>query len=694
MAVLGLVFVVLACNRESSTDQSALNEVDTDSVMEWLQKSRDRKLSKSERILLINKSIYYVRSRKSDATKLKYLSVLSRAYRGVGDTVNFKSSNLEFRDLAKELNDSIEIANSFWDLGYFYANIPLRDSSFYYYNQAKKIFEVLGEDLYEGRMLYNMAVQQQKVKDYIASEITTLRAIKKLKPLDDKKRLFLSYNNLGTIYKELGDYEKSLNNYNTARDYALALPDENDRNENLRVINNNLGNFYSDQGDYTQAIKYLEAALSKDSLMYAQPRDYARTLNNLASTRLKAGDTTGVLAQLNKSLNIRLNNHDYEGASINYYSLANYYLQNGDSTKAIEQSEKALAMAHQSSNHKRELETLVLLDQLDTEGLNNYAEQYAELTEQLYKEERLVQDKIYRIQTETDEVIAENEVLLKQQQIILGVGLGVVLLGLATLIIFIQRSRVQKLRFQQQQQESNQEIFNLMLAQKQKMQEGKTTEQKRISEELHDGVLGELNGIRMVLLGLNKKNDEGAVDMRQQAIEKLQQIQEEIRTISHELNHAAYEKFHNFINSIKDLLQDTEKSSGIKTEFVYDEGMEWDNLSGDIKINLYRIIQESLQNCVKHADASKVKLQFDSWDSMLKVSLTDNGKGFDRKRSKKGIGHKNIKSRVEKLNGTWNLRSKVGKGTSINVLLPYTLIQTEGTLILDEEGRLQEVKSS
>ena len=115
-----------------------------------------------------------------------------------------------------------------------------------------------------------------------------------------------------------------------------------------------------------------------------------------------------------------------------------------------------------------------------------------------------------------------------------------------------------------------------MLTQNEKIEGGKQEEQKRISEELHDGVLGEMNGIRMILLGLNGKEDENSVALRAQAIEKLKNVQEEIRGISHALSDAAYQKFSNFIVSIEDLLQNTVGAAGLAFELEYDREADWD----------------------------------------------------------------------------------------------------------------------
>jgi len=198
-----------------------------------------------------------------------------------------------------------------------------------------------------------------------------------------------------------------------------------------------------------------------------------------------------------------------------------------------------------------------------------------------------------------------------------------------------------------------------------------------------------MNGIRMMLLGLNKKVDDNAISMRGEAIEKLQTVQEEIRTISHELNDASYQKFHNFIISIEDLLKSICDAANIDYELDYDEGLDWDALSGNIKINLYRIVQESLQNCIKHASASKVYLELDSTDHLLKVTLKDNGRGFDGKKEKKGIGHKNITSRINKLNGDWKIESNPGEGTVVTVQVPFGLTESENTARVKKKEKLK-----
>jgi signal transduction histidine kinase len=260
--------------------------------------------------------------------------------------------------------------------------------------------------------------------------------------------------------------------------------------------------------------------------------------------------------------------------------------------------------------------------------------------------------------------------LARQQQLWIAVAGVLFLLTVATIIIIDQIRRNQKLTFQRKQQESNQEIFDLMLSQKGKLEEGKQLEQQRVSEELHDSILSQMLGIRLVLTGLNKKVDEDSITKRADLIKKLQGLEEEIRTISHELSSSSSKKIRNFIISLEDLLQNVTESSKMKCKFSYDTEVNWDQLKGDIKINTYRIVQELLQNCVKHARAKQVSINFALAESVFTITLKDDGVGFDVGKAKKGIGMKNINSRVKKMEGSWSIDSEIGQGTVTIIEIP------------------------
>ena len=147
-----------------------------------------------------------------------------------------------------------------------------------------------------------------------------------------------------------------------------------------------------------------------------------------------------------------------------------------------------------------------------------------------------------------------------------------------------------------------------------------------------------------------------------------------MRTISHELSNAAYKKVNNYIMAIKDLVNNVDLSSKIAISFNFTESFDWDNLEGDIKINTYRIIQECLQNCVKHAKCKNVVVSLVVKKGLVMLKVLDDGVGFNVNKGKRGIGLKNISSRIKSINGDLKIKSSLGKGTEmiINVPLVYS----------------------
>ena len=106
---------------------------------------------------------------------------------------------------------------------------------------------------------------------------------------------------------------------------------------------------------------------------------------------------------------------------------------------------------------------------------------------------------------------------------------------------------------------------------------------------------------------------------------------------------------------------------------------EWDDLNGDIKINVYRMVQESLQNAVKHAKCENIVLDFSTGDNHLKMLLKDDGIGFDFGKKKRGIGIRNIRSRIKKINGSWHIDSKPGSGTTVELTIPIDYFSEQKT---------------
>ena len=233
-----------------------------------------------------------------------------------------------------------------------------------------------------------------------------------------------------------------------------------------------------------------------------------------------------------------------------------------------------------------------------------------------------------------------------------------------------QKTKNRELLFKQEQQKVNEEIYNLMISQQSAIETNRIVEKKRVAQELHDGVLGRMFGVRMNLDGLNKFNDDIAVNQRNSYLAELKNIEQDIREISHDLNREKSELINNFVAIVNNLFEDQKKTFNPKLVTTIDSTIKWELVSNAVKINLYRIIQESLQNINKYANANTIKVELRKKDDGLFLSIKDDGVGFDVNKAKRGIGIQNIQSRTKECNGNVDITSSRGKGTTITVMVP------------------------
>ncbi|NJB69585.1 signal transduction histidine kinase [Saonia flava] len=667
--IYSLLVLIISCSKKEVLVNNS-SPTKNDSILYWVnEEGRNIDLPLDLRRKALKKAYDSSEKLNNDSLKTKYFSNISLAYLNLPDSTLFRKLNNRTMDLCRITKDTIAHAEVHWDLATFFQDYKVLDSSYYNYKEALRIYLSIEDEIHAARMLYNMALVQEGARDYTGSEINTVRAIELIKPYNQYRRLYSYYNLLGNIALSLKEYDKALEYHQQALEY-LNLTSTKDRTlEPMTQLN--LGNVYQEQNQHQKASHYFKTVLANDSLFFHNPDLYAKALTNLAVSTIKLDHNSAEpLNLLKKAIRIQDSLENIKGLSIIHYGLSEYYLNKADTATAVLHLKESKTLAEQSKNYERLLKTLQLLPNIDSKNAALYAQQYFKLNDSLQQEDRRIRDKFARIRFETNEFIEQNELLDQQKSLWFGIAVTSLLLGVLLFVIIFQRIKTQKLEFQQSQQQSNEEIFNLMLSQKEKVEEGKHLEQKRISEELHDGILGQMLGIRLILSGLNKKTGDDVVEKREGLIKKLQGVEEEIRTISHELNHNSYEKVTNFILSIQDLLQTIGESGNISYDFVYNEDMEWDQLHGDIKINLYRVVQECLQNCLKHAEASNISVNFNVEANTILVHIKDDGKGFIANKRRKGIGLKNITSRMKKLQGSYKIDSEIGKGTIVTLTIP------------------------
>jgi signal transduction histidine kinase len=199
--------------------------------------------------------------------------------------------------------------------------------------------------------------------------------------------------------------------------------------------------------------------------------------------------------------------------------------------------------------------------------------------------------------------------------------------------------------------------------------DGQELERQRLSRELHDGIGQSLVAIRIKLESLNYIPESDIKPQLEGIKRQFDQIVDEIRRITTDLMPPVLEEF-GLVIALFNLCEDTSMHSGIRMKFEHK--VRTDDWNKKIQTYLYRIVQEALNNIVKHsqADQSYIKLLYDA--DFIYLSIQDNGKGFrpSESGSQGGHGLHNIQERVKLLGGTLDLKSDAGKGTLMQIRVP------------------------
>ncbi|MEP7094085.1 MAG: ATP-binding protein, partial [Flavobacterium sp.] len=244
------------------------------------------------------------------------------------------------------------------------------------------------------------------------------------------------------------------------------------------------------------------------------------------------------------------------------------------------------------------------------------------------------------------------------------------LIGLFFYIYKIQKAKNRELLFKQQQQIANEDIYNLMISQQNAIETMRINEKKKVAQDLHDGVLGRMFGVRISLDSLDKLDEDTAAEKRKKYLLELKEIEQDIREISHDLNKEKSGLINNFVAILDKLFQNQINTFSTKLVYNIDSSIKWDLVGNVVKINLYRIVQEALQNGNKYAQAQTITVEFKNEINSLVLLISDDGLGFNIHKTKKGIGLQNIIYRTAECNGNVEIHSAKGEGTSIIVKIP------------------------
>jgi len=297
-----------------------------------------------------------------------------------------------------------------------------------------------------------------------------------------------------------------------------------------------------------------------------------------------------------------------------------------------------------------------------------YYKEYKEIADSASSE----QNKQYasRLEVEYETAKKEAQINLQQAAIKQKNTLNYILIGSAVALLVISLLSYRNYRSKQklQQQRISELEKEKQLLATQALLKGQEDERSRLARDLHDGLGGLLSGVKLQL-GAMKGNLIMAEDHARvfnNALNKLDESIREMRRVAHNMMPEALLNL-----GLSQALQDYCAGLSESQQFTINcqmYGLD-QRMSPSSEVVVYRIVQELLNNAVKHASATTILAQVMRQDNRLTITVEDNGKGFDKDQldSMQTAGLKNIQSRVHYLRGQMDIQSAPGKGTSVHI---------------------------
>ena len=484
----------------------------------------------------------------------------------------------------------------------------------------------------------------------------------------DQKNLGFLYNDIAKLYRKTRDLDRSLGFYEKALTIFTNLKDSS----GIQLIYNESGVVYEYKEDYEEAIR-----------RYTQSMKIAEALNDKVGVGWSQSFIAGVYVIqkkfepaekfLQETLKTRESTKDSFTIALSHSDLGALYSAKGDIEKAKQSFEISNRLATQMkypellSNNYRELSNLASRSGNADEALDYY-KKHVSLKDSIFSVEKTKQ--ITELNTKYETEKKEQQILLQRSELsrknlTIAAILVLVILGIfLTYLAYHRHQLKQKSLLQEaimlQQEEATKAVI-----------EAEEKERQRIAKDLHDGVGQIMSAAKMNLSSFENeiafKDDEQRAKF-EKIIHLIDDSCKEVRSVSHNMMPNALLKT-GLASAVREFT-DKIDSHIIKVD-LYSEGLN-ERLDSNIEIVLYRVIQECVNNVIKHAEANHLDISLIKDADGISATIEDNGKGFDINQSKhfEGMGLKNIITRVEYLKGTVEFDSKPGSGTLVAIHIP------------------------
>lgn len=573
-------------------------------------------------------------------------------------------------DLAKAEKDTSHQAKVLWYLGDYYDTRQIKDSAFYYYLKAEKLYEILDDRVQWAKMLSYKAGVLYSMGIYTESEVAIIKAIELLSDTKETRLLYEAYNVLSLILKDLKEYDEVFRYYDKITTLLKQLEEEGYDEYRIQrswlSFYNNIGGYYNEINEPLKAQEYFKTAFS-NGYVDEFPKLKAMLLNNYAYSQmmLKANPVL-IDSMLSLSLEIREEINHREGIAASKIQRAEFELLQQDTAKAVLTMKEAYKVASENKSGYEFLESLKFLSKHDQEHREMYKTIYLQTQDSLQQLDRKTRSKFARIAYETNEIEKENSSLIKRNTYLLGSILVLILLFGAVFTVFNLRFKNKKLLHKQKEQQAVQQIQDLLLKQQSLSSESKNKERIRIAKDLHDGIVNRIFTTRINLQELPTT----LTEQKTKLIEQLVQTEEQIRALAHDIHHTMFDQQQDFSELLRELALSQRNSFKTTFDCSIDALVDWNHFTIQQKTQVYLILQELLQNVNKHSQATRCFIIVLMSDDKISIRIHENGIGMNEESIKEGLGIKNIKDRVEQLKGTISW-SKVDDMNIVAIQIPF-----------------------
>ncbi|WP_128547366.1 tetratricopeptide repeat-containing sensor histidine kinase [Larkinella soli] len=409
------------------------------------------------------------------------------------------------------------------------------------------------------------------------------------------------------------------------------------------------------------------------SVQYKESYFQAYALNLLANTyaRSKQPDSAQYFARRSLALaeGLKVNwlislNHFYLGIAEQFKNHSKEALEAYRKSYRLAESENNVAMLRELSKHSAD----------SYFRMGDYKNAYLtslrtlDFANRFYDSEQTKSIRLQELDSQIKTLAVEKQLAEEQgrhQQILNSALVGGLILSVLGVVTLVYLRRQQKLIAHQQSVIAQQQIRQLEMKSLQAMIEGQEGERSRIARDLHDGLGIQLSRIKLFV---EAHQEQLPLSVKEPLNQFLDEACTETRLISNDLRPYALSHF-GLIPALEDLVQKLNLVN--QTELVLEHYGELPALQDEASVMVYRVIQELLNNALKHAQADTITIQIMNNDETTLISVDDDGRGGDfSEHPDHGNGIANIKTRIDYLGGQVMWQSEPGKGTSVMISLP------------------------